>query len=733
MLLNIKIIDTNDNELLDIEEITSADAPVLTFNGGDDKFTNIMSSVLAFDMLVKDGSDGKFLHLFTGNETRYKVLLNDVTDSENVINIWQGFLFPEQYSEIYKSRTFFVNFTATDGLGQLKNKYLPTEFYSGKQSITHLIAECLKLTGTEFPMYIAPAIVNATVQFEVEKLDLNADIFLNDGEYTSAYEILENCLKTMGACIHQYSGYWYIIGFNRLKDLTINAESYTSNGVYQTNVIINRKSSIATFIGSADITIVPPFKTVAVNWEPNNESDLLPENIVVQKITDDYEVSTVNYWKLNKSSENAYFIFLASKAGESLGIISDTSEVATRYLSIIRSLDLTDENLSQNYISLNNPIFIDAEYDRVAELDLSFEIRMKGSTEITDTYLEELANSLLYEIYLDDEIIMTNAASFSVDNEAYDWELSKDSVVYINGTLSVDGVVVSKNGYLDVRLYPYPDGEPNLDIYLSGITYKKLEININYETKKIYELNRAIDYSLKESIDLEIGASLNDMVTNKLYVSDDVQYSEISIDNDLVNEEIYVILSYREHFVYNGDFASWDFWKTHIIMSEGDFNMIKRYSDKVYIKRQGTGEFVRIEYFEDYVNEEEGYVGISQYEGEGFEVFEYGDELFVIVPAESVTETDRHYLLSTWRTFNYETSDTYLNTLMKVYNNVQPTSIKAINGSLFGLYFPLDVLEFVYNNNSESYRVTNATLNLSDGSTDVTLIQNANENINDYE
>ena len=120
------------------------------------------------------------------------------------------------YSEPYTNNTFFVDFCATDGIGRLKKQYLPASFYSDKKSITSIIAECLKLTGNNLPISIAPAIENATVTFNQDKLDIDTAIFLDNDKKKSAYDILNDIIVSMGCKLFQFKLRWYIIGINQM-------------------------------------------------------------------------------------------------------------------------------------------------------------------------------------------------------------------------------------------------------------------------------------------------------------------------------------------------------------------------------------------------------------------------------------------------------------------------------------------------------------------------------------
>ena len=127
-----KIIDTKQNDLTTLVEKAEGSSIILEWLGGDKKDDLlIVGSRLSFTMVGMSQSDGQYLDLFTGDETRYRVTQED----ENGVLIWQGFLLPDSYSEPYTNSPILVDFTATDGLGRLKGKYLPEDFYEEEKSI----------------------------------------------------------------------------------------------------------------------------------------------------------------------------------------------------------------------------------------------------------------------------------------------------------------------------------------------------------------------------------------------------------------------------------------------------------------------------------------------------------------------------------------------------------------------------------------------------------------------
>src|SRR5690606_29646934 len=97
-------------------------------------------------------------------EPRYRALVYTTTQTN-----WPGFILPDAYSEPYTDGPIPVKFRATDGLGRLKGKYLPDDFYKDEKSVVKILAKCLELTGLGLNFRFAPAIENS-VQKDYDKI-----------------------------------------------------------------------------------------------------------------------------------------------------------------------------------------------------------------------------------------------------------------------------------------------------------------------------------------------------------------------------------------------------------------------------------------------------------------------------------------------------------------------------------------------------------------------------------
>ena len=72
----------------------------------------------SFDFSIREAEDFEFLEFYTNNNKKIKVELYDPSDNL----IWVGYNLPQQYQVPYIPPPVSVTFTASDGLGLLKNE-----------------------------------------------------------------------------------------------------------------------------------------------------------------------------------------------------------------------------------------------------------------------------------------------------------------------------------------------------------------------------------------------------------------------------------------------------------------------------------------------------------------------------------------------------------------------------------------------------------------------------------
>jgi len=731
---NILINDTTLIAGNNIAEKTARANPHLVYNGSDDEFQPIMASELSFNMLVPDASDGKFLHLFTGNETRFEVQLEDAITSDI---IWQGFLMPDLYSEPYENGSLFVKFTATDGLGRLKNKYLADEYYKETKNILDVIEACLRLTGNAFTITVAPAIKNAAVDFYENDKEIDTSNFIDNNKQQNAYEILEDLLVSLGSRLFVWRNQWYIVGINRFNDITVDAEFYGANGArYVADGIttFTRTVKSIAFESTPLITALPPFKDVIINWKKDQPTNVFPIDIIYQKdanvVYNKNSISDlifdVDYWQQTGTSFYNALYFKGIKEEE-----AETETTGPFYLQLGQSIGLTD--VGTRYIDLIAPVYIVGAIDKNYSIDFKLNATI-WCTATDPTALVDsgaYAQKLLYNLTKDGTTILSNKATFDLEAE-YDFEFSVGAMVTfegvnyypINAKLNYEEILIIESGYINLQLHPIL--EVATGPFVGRVAYTQLEVTYNgIKEDGYFKKTRSIDYTTSEEVNLNYGFDNNDLTTNVLKISPFVNF--VSYTYNIAPEEIAIPIIQYERILVNNDVFT-NLVETIIHISKSDYFLMTANNDSIYVKRAATGILELVTQF--YLSPTETDYVLIQW-GVPNQI-ELGDELFVKINAEVITETDRRFMLTNWKRVGENERITYSDALARIYHGTTRDTKFKIEGNVFGIVTPLDILQFNYLQ-AKNYNITSLDIDLSEGETSVVLIESKKDNMADYE
>ena len=735
--LNILINDTTGVIGTDVLKRTQRANPHLVYNGGDTEFQPIVASKLSFNMLVENAVDAKFLHLFTGDETRYEVQLED---AETGTIYWQGFLLPDLYQEPYENGSFFVDFTATDGLGRLKNKYLSNSFYKDVKDIPEILGACLQLTGLNFNTIIAPAITNAAATITVKDVEIDTSNFIKDNKKQDAYTILEGLLTTMGCRLFQWQEKWYVVGINRFNSEEVYCEFYTPQGYgYVADNIesFNRTIKSVKFESTPQITAIPPIKTVSIDWSKNTTSSVLPTDVVYQiPLNEGYTDAVPRYWQqigsgwdmlLTGKSYFGYSVTLFSFTSQSPYLINDPF-----YLSLTDSV--ASASIESNYATLQSGVYIKGDIGLNKTIDVSIKfIIWYGEDVSSEVANGDFAQKVLYEILVDNTILASNKAAFDVDG-IYDYEfnISASTTFKVEGTLTIKDLVVNSSGELNVKLHPVITMASATSIKRIIYTDLEIEYKSDDEESDTFTKSRNIDFTTSTEITVPFGGDRSDLTYNNIQVNEFVTFTPYDIvieaEDVAIATESYLYYSYNPTLFayYSGPTTVWEMV---IQLNEVSYNYLNKYRENIYIKRAATGDFELLTDYFLYENNVRGYV-LTQVDAVS-PILE-ADELYVRIPSQTITETNRNYLRAAWKRFNVTENVAYLDALARVYHSTIKSTKFKIEGNVFGLITPLDILQFNYLN-AKNYNAVTLDLNLSEGQTQVTLIESVNKEITDYE
>jgi len=177
----------------------------------------------SFEFSIREEVDFEFLEFYTNSSKKVKI---ELLDPSNTV-IWVGYNLPQQYQVPYTPAPANVTFTATDGLGLLKNESFTL---TGLNSQLTIIRHCIDKIGISLDYSIAINLFETTHNHSYTPLAQtyeDSEVFAG----LNCYEVLEAVLIKYNAEITQRRGRWAI---TRSADKKSTRMLYTSAGVYDT-------------------------------------------------------------------------------------------------------------------------------------------------------------------------------------------------------------------------------------------------------------------------------------------------------------------------------------------------------------------------------------------------------------------------------------------------------------------------------------------------------------------
>lgn len=772
----VKIIDkfTNDRNL--IEEFTAVGAPKLIYNGSDDKYQSIMASEFQFNLMVNDKTDGKFFHLYTGNEKRYLVT---VEDQDNNL-LFEGFLLPDFYSEPYDNGVIFVDLTATDGIGLLKGQYLPNQYYKQETSVIKLIAECLRFTKLDKNIVFAPAIESAATDYRWDEIAVNGATYL-DGEIENvflvgeimpkrknAYEILDLLVECLGCTLYSQGDTWYIEGVNRKHEEDQFVYNYDKDGVYVDTDTIVKEVVDLTFFKTPTISIVSPWKRVEVDWNIDEDGDLVPAKELEGVYVNDYlfpYYTVSDFWKANgQISLSAFSKDFTSKYQrfDTLGNVQLGIAEPPFRPYVLRSYPEpgnintnppfygeTETALPLNYVSIRKPKYlkISDEY-----IDRSFKLKMtlhganpySGFTNLTED--GEYSEMFKYDFLSGNAIIITSKfnttqqiverlrckvqdsnSTFSVDQNVGDWFTVSSKRV--NAVLDEEGILLPSNGFFNIKMHA-PLSVDYTDPLFKGYTIA--EMSLKYTEQKTWEDSfiRDIDFTTVKDVSIFHGDSIQDLSEKQFRFRRPIYgtlggYGQVAV------------LSYQNLFPLQ-------LWFYHYFISYQSYIAIATNPELFYVVfggneifmndlYNGSGEAwsVTATFGGSYLLQINSQL-INHVSGIGTNITDF---LNIYVGESEVYvvgyEVENNEWRESWNRFGQTEDIRYGVALGKIYHDVQPEALVKIEGSAIGCLFPREIGQFLWRD-VKKFIPTRITIDFTKGRSEVLILENLHEIITDY-
>lgn len=518
---SISIYDTTQPpDLGEPLEHASAGSLTLTYDGGDEKLLPIMAGSLGFTMEVnvaEPDTDAFFGHLFTGDETRYQVVLRN-EEQERVV--WRGHLLPEQYRESYTRNTFYVSFTATDGLGRLEGRRLSLPLYRGRSSIIHIIVQCLTETGLEFPVYVNKAIKNeGDWKWHEQFIDMRPFLSDDDGR-ASCYEILESLLTTLGCTLYSRHDTWYITAATAETQSSREYDIYDSEGTYQDTQNIARSARlIRRMYDVPEVMISPPWKTVKVKSEAQEDDSILPEDVVHQVTVirqHEQKLNHPKYWYPIPTLDAKHSFQLVPE--DLIDLDEDGEADVDGYIGI-HSSGSGSPSFLQNWIEME--VYQRPHVRAGQRLDIELEVFIFWAYAALSTQDPEtnfINKYVHYAIFINNNMLLSNFSPATGVKKVYfrqnddivnrgDPDVSGLNYLRIGGKVRIENWQAPITGRLNIRLYATGDlNVSNAQTY-HNTALKSLTITLRDPIASLVDRTRTINFSPVKDIDSAVADS----------------------------------------------------------------------------------------------------------------------------------------------------------------------------------------------------------------------------------
>lgn len=777
--LNVEIIDTavNDRDLIVENTALSAPRIVVDAASGVNRYNVIRGSQLNFNCLVKTNAEAVFYHLYTGNETRYKVVLSDITDTENPVVLWEGFLLPEQFTEPYTYSNYFVEFLATDGLGRLKGKEMAPTFYQEEKSVSQILAECLQNTGLSYPMAIAPAIANSILDLKLSDLNIDTTCYTEQEEdklkKKDVYTVLSEVLKALGCSIVQWMQKWYIIGINRQKEVELVVENYSTTGAYINTTSVFRNVVTPKFVETPTITLLPPFKQVILNWDKAAKENLLPLDVVKEDVP--VLVVTSKYWNL--TTDSGLELFLDNVIDYDIqGISYNQNQMVLHYnTSYLVSPNIprkeanpyilgsvaTTSDLKDNYITLKNDFCINKRRNEtVTKTTFTLKAYVVANNVPQGVDIQQkledgdFNNTFYYGVTYKpfktqtDFLIfpLTNQFLGGQDNKIFNPKISVETrgnllPPLVKFEVEIENLPINLNGYYNVRLYPLVNPDA---VLADTIYFTDLEWTFPAQSTEVVTKTRNIDFTSIKEETIFHGDSEMELTNRKFIIDPDtlIAATVSGVENTIALERLY-FNTFDLDTVVNG--VTYNVSETtYYGISQEMYNLLLEPTTQLFIQKDAIGDLRPMQGDFGVFN---GAIFNGAYNGPYVtqQVVEGAN-----VPLENQLKAGDKLYIKTNQTQNYQTADyaefaaekwkrydvaseslRYVDALARVYHDAVKNPRFVISGTSLGLVTPLDLLSFDYKG-QRNYQSTRLEINYSTGKTIADWVEVTQENVTDY-
>jgi len=252
----ITIYDAEGSFDLDYPLTCGADGFVLNYDGkGKKRYNYIQASKVNFELNIPNASHpaaAMITNLSTADAGRYKVLIESSTNSGvSYQNYWRGVIVADIQKRKDISYPYFFDFTAVDGLSLMRDVPFNKDIYNGVNDDVTNLRTLIKHLSNMFRYYnptydffnstescfyelihwyedsmpnpsgaVSPLEYSAVYANAFMGLEYTDEGSIESSDPITAYEVVEQVLKTFGAKIVQAKGYWWLTNIEQYAHLT---------------------------------------------------------------------------------------------------------------------------------------------------------------------------------------------------------------------------------------------------------------------------------------------------------------------------------------------------------------------------------------------------------------------------------------------------------------------------------------------------------------------------------
>lgn len=748
--ISIRIYDTYINERILIQELASANACKIDFNGGDDLYKALSVSKLVFNMAVLDAQDAKFLHLFSGDEKRYRVEVVGINEAEDEQLLWKGFLLPDQYNEPYKQVLFFVDFTATDMLGSLKGKYLPPWYYQQTLPIAKVLAYCLENTGLAQNIVVKPSVVPEADLYTWEAIGVNMLDYVDGDKYKDCYEILEGVVSSNIMTLYSFRGYWWLEGVHRRAELSTTNLQFDTNGDRIADLITTKElvDCGGKLQPTPNFTALTPWKQVSLNFKANGTKNLFSDEIVrIPKSNQFYsKYKAIGYPYATPVVLDKYGVVKMKKWNENLnnqfevpnGFVDFSTEYFAEKFSALYWIRIPDFAQPYNYTeAMVMNLYVECPEKPYVKPGNLYEFQMDFTVDVTyldvnlETFKEKIVQGYYdklvpFQIFINDQEKYSNRPSFTSDaNLRY-------VAQYQGGITTADHKISFKlnfnfyadvEGYVKVRFLMPINRQTTVSledftIYRVICNALKLTLIEDYDENTDTVAVRPINFTTELPYELKLTSTVDNSIINSMSIgyplSDDYFFTiDRTINNSDYTGNHYFLPNVNLELLYN---------TFSVPLSIIKYLFENKKLKTLFLEKENGEKVAMSDFWFINNNTETKIAYLKSYEG------------FPVIPKKykaypDVTSGDTlKYMHVQYAPENYSNRlrwklvgstevDTFPKTVAKALHGVQPETIFKLEASAMHLLWPCHLVDFYFNNEDKVFIPTTLNLDLFGGKT----------------